>query len=280
MDQPSVVIDNGSGMCKAGLSGEENPRTCFPAMVGYPRQVSIMQGTMDKEVYVGSEAYAKKGLLQLKYPIEHGIITNWDDMERIWSHLYQNELRVDSSTHKCLLTEAPMNPKQNREKMLEIMFGTFNVPKFYVAIQAVLSLYASGRTTGIVVDSGDGVTHTIPIFEGYSLPHAVQRINLAGRNLTEYMNQLAGEFGLSMNDSTGREIARDIKEELSYVALDFEAEMKKFKDSRQHDKVYSLPDGQTVTVGDQMFRCPEALFNPNPIGKGDPGIHQLTYNSI
>lgn len=149
-----------------------------------------------------------------------------------------------------------------------------------MAIQAVLSLYASGRTTGIVVDSGDGVTHTVPIYEGYSLPHAVKRIDLAGRDLTDYMVKLVSEIGQGLNNSAGREIVRDIKEQLAYIAIDFDAELKKFKDSNQHDRSYTLPDGNVYTLGDQMFRCPEALFNPNMIGKDFPGLHQLTYNSI
>jgi len=244
-----VVIDNGSGMCKAGLAGEENPRAVFPAIVGSPREQTIMMGTENKDVYVGSEAQAKRGILSLRYPVEHGIVQDWDGMEKIWQHCFNNELRVDPSQHNCLLTEAPQNPKGNREKMTEIMFDTFGVPKFYVAIQAVLSLYASGRTTGIVVDSGDGVTHTVPIYEGYSLPHAVKRLDLAGRNLTDYMVKLVSEVGLNFGSSAEKEIVRDVKENLCYVAVDFDAEMKKFKESNQHDKSYTLPDGKVCTLG-------------------------------
>lgn len=216
----------------------------------------------------------------LKYPIEHGIVENWDDMEQIWNHTFYNELRVTPSEHKTLLTEAPLNPKANRERMVSIMFETFQVPATYIAIQAVLSLYASGKFTGNVLDSGDGVTHLVPIYDGYSLPHCIQRVNLAGRDLTEYLVKILSERGHHFTTSAERDIVRDIKETQCYVALDFKEEMEKAKSGSSLEKVYNMPDGTTLTVGSERFRCPEVLFDPKMIGKEFGGIHQVCHDSI
>jgi len=278
MPDDKIVLDNGSGNMKAGFSGDDSPRVVFASLVGRPRFDSAMVGMGGKENYIGQEAQSKRGILTLSYPVDSGIIENWEDMTMVWMHTFNNELRVSPEGKKVMLTEAPLNPKENREKMVEILHERFSVDSSYVAIQAVMSLYATGRTTGIVVDSGDGVSHVVPVYEGYSLPHAVLRMDIAGRVLTNYMSAiLAKNSGLSLKSTAEIEIARDIKEKLCYIANDFDREKEECDKNRVE---YEIPDGQKFMIGRERVECPEVLFDPSLMGQDVAGIHEKTYDSI
>ncbi|GJP53631.1 hypothetical protein CLOM_g12785, partial [Closterium sp. NIES-68] len=218
--------------------------------------------------------------LSLKYPIERGIVTNSNDMESVWHHTFYDELRVNPEERPVLLTEVPLNPQANREKMTQIMFETFNVPAMAVVIQAVLSLYASGRTTGLVLDSGKSVTHAVPIFEGQALTDAVLRLEIGGFDLSDYLLKTLLEKGYSLDTFAEPDSVRAIKEKLAYVAMDYEAELHAdAQNSSSFEKSYELPDGQVVTLSNARFMCPEPLFKPSMLGKEGLGIHELCYES-
>ena len=273
--KPCIIIDNGSGFCKAGFGGEKEPKTIFSTCVGYPKYSSFNFSGNDKKYFVGKEAESKRGVLKLNYPIEHGNISNWDDIEKILIFIYNDELQVSSDEHLALLTEIPLNSNKNREKVAEIMFETFNVPGLCLENQALLTANYLGKSTGIVLDSGDGVTNCVPIIDSFAYSNGTYSLDFAGKELTEYLVNLMAENGNKFTSESEKKIVQTIKENACYVALNYEDELKSVKPYE-----YKLPDGTNVFIKEQRIKCPEALFNPSIINREGKGIAYICLESI
>jgi len=275
-NQP-VVIDNGSGLIKAGFAGDQAPKCHFASFIGRPKHMRVMAGALEGDIFMGPKAEEHRGLLNIKYPMEHGIVTDWNDMERIWQYIYSKEkLSTFPEEHPVLLTEAPLNPRGNREKAAEIFFETFNAPALFVSMQAVLSLYATGRITGVVLDSGDGVTHAVPIYEGFAMPHSIMRVDVAGRDVSRYLKLLLRKEGHNFKTTSEFEIVRTIKEKVCYLAQNPQKE-----ESLENERgLYMLPDGSQIEIGKARFRAPEVLFRPDLIGEECEGLHEVLAYAI
>lgn len=264
-----IIIDNGSGYCKAGFTGEEMPKV-IPSYVGYP--ISYEKD----EYFIGEEAEAIRDKLKLNYPIQQAVVNNWDEMENIWKHIFTNELKTDPTEHNIMITDAIMNPKDQREKITQIMFETFNAPGLYIAFSPLLSLFSAGRFTGIVFESGEGVTQIVPNLDGFPINNGLIRLDFGGKDLTEYMKRLLIENGNYFSTSNEKEIiSKALKEKACFTALDFEEELKTVEPFD-----YELPDGTHLVAKDIRIRCCEALFKPKMIGKEIESITESCYRSI
>lgn len=278
----AIVIDNGTGMMKVDFAGGDRPQHIFSAAVGRPkhRRALISGGSAleGSAFVVGSKVQEHRGALRISYPMAHGVVQHWDDMEKLWGYVYSKDcLDVESNEHPVLLSEAPLNPRKNRERAAEVFFEHFKVPAMYCAPQAILSLYASGRTTGLVLDSGDGVTHAVPVYEGFALPHAVERVDVAGREVTQRLQHLLRLSGHRLQTSAELEIVRSMKEETCYVAFDPQKER---ANPTRAPAEYRLPDGELIELGPERFEAPEVLFRPELIGSEEQGVHQCLYTSL
>ncbi|XP_005076894.1 actin-related protein T1 [Mesocricetus auratus] len=277
LDVPAVIFDNGSGLCKVGISGELGPRHVINSVVGHPKFNIPSARTNRKRYFVGEEAQCMYDGLYLHYPIERGLVTRWDDMEKLWKDLFEWELGVKPSEQPVFMTEPSLNPRETREKTTEIMFEKFNVPALYLCNHAVGALCASACITGLVVDSGDGVTCTVPIYEGYALPHGITKLYVAGRDITEHLTRLLLAKGYTFPCILNKAVVDDIKEKLCCVSWGQEDTQKIYQQALRE---YQLPDGNVIQMSDHLCQVPEVLFTPDHLGIHDLGISKMVCNSI
>lgn len=258
------------------------PTAIFPSMVGRPllRSEEKIGDIEIKDIMVGDEASAARQNLEIKYPMENGIIKYWDDMEHLWKYTFDEKLHINPSECKILLTEPPRNPAKNKEKIGEIMFEKFGFQGVYIAVQAVLVLYAQGVLTGVVVDSGDGVTHIIPVYEGFDIPNLVRSLDIAGSHVTQRMIDLLLLRGYAFNRTADFETIRMLKEKFCYVGYDLNIENQLGNETTVLMESYQLPDGRNIKLGPERYLAPEILFKPSLIGKESMGIHEMLFDCI
>ncbi|KAL7665225.1 Actin-related protein 3 [[Candida] zeylanoides] len=289
MGTPAVVMDNGTGLTKLGFAGNDSPSFVFPTAIATTKAggsgsssanakssfLSSKRGLEDLDFFIGDEALsaANGPSYNLSYPIRHGQIENWDHMERFWENSIFKYLRCEPEDHYFLMTEPPLNPPENRESTAEIMFESFNCAGLYIAVQAVLALAASWTSskvadrslTGTVIDSGDGVTHVIPVAEGYVIGAAIKNIPLAGRDITLFIQSLLRDRGEA---DTSLQTAERIKQQFCYVCPDIVKEFNKFDQYPQEKFAQYIVEyadknrSSVVDVGYERFLAPEIFFNP------------------
>lgn len=293
-NRPAVVIDNGTGYTKMGYAGNVEPCFIVPTVVASKdsfvsstnpvgmgawnnsSQAQHNAGVMaDLDFFIGDEAIAasKMGQYTLTNPIKHGQVENWDSMERFWQQCIFNYLRCDPEDHYFLLTESPLTNPENREYTAEVMFETFNVQGLYIAVQAVLAL-AAGYTataaplTGVVVDAGDGVTHVVPVSDGFVIGSCIKSIPIAGRDITSFTQQLMRERGEPCPPEDAMEVAKKVKEMYGYTCADIVKEFGKHdRDPAKYRKVWKSLNQKTgipysCEIGYERFLGPEMFFSP------------------
>jgi len=278
----TIVCDNGTGFVKAGFAGANFPAAVFPSMVGRPilRSEEKVNSVPLKDIMVGDEAAAARSQLQITYPLDNGVVRSWEDMEHVWDYTWNERLKINPRECKVLLTEAPMNPLKNREKMVETMFEKYGFHGVYVAVQAVLVLYAQGLLGGLGLDSKEGVTHVIPVCEGYSMPNLVRRLDIAGSDVTRYLIKLLLLRGYAFNRTADFETVRQIKEKLCYVGYDLRIEEQLATETTTLVDTFTIPDGRVIRMGQERYLAPEVLFQPHLIDVDAMGMADQLFDCI
>lgn len=274
---PPIVVDNGSSTCRAGFAGDDAPEAVFSNVIGRRKH----EIGLNSKNYIGDEAQDKRELLALTYPVEHGIIVKWDDMEKIWNHLFFSELKASPTEHPILFSEPPLNPKGNREKLIQVIFETYQFPGFHLAFEPALCLMSAGRNCGTILNVGEGCTYVASFWESYTPLHSIRRFDTAGKDLTRYLQHLLHKRGYSFTTSSELEVVREMKEQLCVLTPHKNNQTYSHPITKGHAETFKLPDGTCVNVSQDGQTCPESLFVPDGVFNTSPeGIADMVHNSI
>ncbi|KFO26719.1 Actin-like protein 7A [Fukomys damarensis] len=277
METKAVVVDLGTGYCKCGFAGLPRPSHKISTTVGKPYTETAKTGTNHKETFVGQELLNPQVCLKLVNPLQHGIIVDWDTVQDIWEYLFRQEMKIAPEEHAVLVSDPPLSPNTNREKYAEMLFESFSTPAMHIAYQSRLSMYSYGRTSGLVVEVGHGVSYVVPIFEGYPLPSITGRLDYAGSDLTVYLMSLLNNAGQHFTEDQMSTV-EDIKQKCCFVAMD-PIEEKKVPPS-ELDIQYTLPDGKEICLCQERFLCSEMFFKPSLIKSMQLGLHTQTMSCL
>ena len=292
MAEPVIILDNGSGYLKAGLSNIENPMDALaekqilimPSLIGctLSRNTEKIGNIELKPIMIGDEVIPFRSLLNLNYPMKKGNIENKDDMSLLWDYCIRKKLGIegDLKDRKILLTEIPKNSNENKKRMGELVFEKLGFGYLNIEPQPKLALYCEGDETGIVLDSGDNFMNCVPIADMYILHHQTKTLDIAGRHITDYLIRLLQLKGYESNQIVDFEFARQFKEKYCFVSCDINSDRKFDKETTYYNSIHKLPDGRKIKISGEKFEAPEILFNPYLIQNESPGIHEMLYNSI
>jgi actin, other eukaryote len=285
----TLVLDPGTCNWKIGPATETLPALSIPAVLGLPsKSKSLLKrkqaddedgaGATTNKVLFGEDALHNAAKCNLSFPMNRGVVENWDHAEQLFHHCMQ-ELEIDDlEESSILITVPPYNNRECTERLAAMCMENFLMSKIAVVQSGICSLYASGRTTGIVLESGEGVTSIIPVYDRFPLERSTNRLNWGGSDVTEYMRRLMYERGFSFSSQVDEWQVRLIKEQLGYVANDYSAELE--KETEQVSAEFELPDGQSVEVGKERFRAPEILFQPTIVNQEHPSIGDFVAGTI
>lgn len=272
-----IIIDIGTSSIKAGLSGQEKPSLIFPNYFGemkYSKSVGSWKDD-DKKHIIGNDCNKYFGVVKLKYPLSHGIFNNSEDISSIFEYIYSNlDMSItEIKEHPVLIAEPLLNPQENRRNIAKVLFDTYKIEQIFFASQPILSLFSTSSTSGAVLESGDGVTQSCIIYEGYTIPGSYKRINLGGKEVTEYLQYLLNKKGHELRNSDGFQITKKIKEELCEICSPE-------NENKLEPKNYTLPDDSILEIGEERRLAPEILFNPLIREYEYPGIQEILAESI